>query len=146
MVEGFEWKCAECEFSLYGGVARLQVSDLALVSDARYPGRCILGLREHQEHCDTMSASTFIRFCRDAQVAAAAIRATTGCDRMNMFLLGNRTSHLHFHLVPRLLGSNDPPTPFEDPAPIDPLSPDDYERIGARVAEAIGNSRSGRSG
>ncbi len=41
------WACASCGFRMGEPIARLGVSELSLVSDRRFPGRCVLTLREH---------------------------------------------------------------------------------------------------
>lgn len=120
----FETVCNICGFHLFDCISSLSVSDLAFVDDNRYPGRCILGLRAHEELIDRLPSSQFTLLFSDVHQAARAIRLASGCDRVNVYLLGNREPHIHIHLVPRF---NDPegdfnPTHFEDKREKLPLS------------------------
>lgn len=112
----FEMECRICNFRLYHCIIALEVSTLAFVDDHRYPGRCILGLQEHAEAIDIISDDVYEKYMKDLREAVRAIRLATECDRVNVYLLGNREPHLHFHLVPRIgsFTNTTPPTHFED--------------------------------
>lgn len=127
----FETVCNICGFHLFDCISALSVSDLAFVDDNRYPGRCILGLREHEDLVDRLPPSQFTLLFSDVHKAARAIRAASGCDRVNVYLLGNREPHIHVHLVPRFSDSGNSfnPTHFEDKREQLPLSKKEKEAL-----------------
>jgi diadenosine tetraphosphate (Ap4A) HIT family hydrolase len=82
-------------------LAELKVSTLGLYDDARYPGRCLLVLQDHYDDMTTMPESLAVALLRDARLAAAAIQHAVNADRINYAVLGNKISHVHYHLIPR---------------------------------------------
>ena len=111
--ESPDYKCPECDFTLYIPVAEMDVTVLGLYSDSRFPGRCLLALKEHCEDLVDLSTQTVVRMYEDVRRAAAAIRKTTGAQRINYAVLGNVEPHLHFHLIPRAADSD--PLPGQPP-------------------------------
>lgn len=90
-----------CGFVLWQPIAQSEYSSLGLYDDARFPGRSILRLNEHQDSLERVPTSTLMGFMQDIQAAIAAIRGATGAARVNVAILGNRDPHVHAHLVPR---------------------------------------------
>lgn len=119
--------CLECGFELYAPVAALTVSDVGLYSDARYPGRLIVKLREHHEHLDAVPSELAAAFLRDVQHCARVLRAVDGIARVNVAVLGNKVPHVHTHVVPRRPGEhNFHRSPWEDALPREALSEADF--------------------
>ncbi|MEV7608817.1 hypothetical protein AB0N61_04980 [Microbacterium sp. NPDC089320] len=117
--------CRECEFVVAHPVGRLTVSRVGLFSDARFPGRSILSLRDHYD--DIADAPTEITelFQIDIQFASDIICRATGADRVDVALSVAGESHVHAHLVPRRRDRDPRPEqgPDEDPRPHQPLEP-----------------------
>lgn len=109
--------CSECGFDLWLPIAELSVSDLSLYSDGRFPGRSIVKLRDHWESIEDVPEDTLELFLRDIRSAMAAIRETTGSERVNLAILGNTVSHVHAHLIPRFPQDEEFPgsSPWDDP-------------------------------
>ena len=111
--------CETCGFELWLPIASLAVADLALYSDGRFPGRCILKLRAHSESLEDLSDELGLDFLRDVKLASVAIRRATGAARVNFAVLGNTVAHVHGHLIPRFPDSESKPgsSPWDDPRP-----------------------------
>ena len=112
--------CDVCGFELWQPVAELSVSVLGLYNDDRFPGRCILVLKDHREHWEDLDSGLLGEFASDSQRAVKAITTATGSIRVNLAILGNTDPHLHFHLIPR--NPNIEPNPKKSPWN-DPRSP-----------------------
>lgn len=105
--------CDQCGFSLWLPIMDLRSARLGLYDDARFPGRCILSLNQHYDLMEDVPAATFHQFMSDVQLVQVAIRIATGCDRVNLAVLGNRERHVHAHLIPRVSASE----PFPEDSP-----------------------------
>lgn len=134
-----KYRCNTCGFELYHPIAALPVSTLGLYDDARFPGRCLLVLREHEEHLDQLAPEIFDRLMADIRTAMRAIRRATGTPRLNVAILGNVEPHVHAHLVPRGGPSDDAPsrTPWDRPSPARPLDPGEIEALVQRIREGL---------
>lgn len=119
------YTCRTCQFAVAKPVGRLTVSRIGLLSDARFPGRSIVSLRDH--YADIADAPTAVAelFTADIHCAAGIIRRATGADRVDIALSGDADPHVHAHLIPRrrdrdpLQGSG----PWDDPGERRPLEP-----------------------
>ena len=117
------YACPTCGFSLWTPLAELGVSTLGLYDDVRFPGRCLLVLREHHDDLALVPAGLLRAYLDDVQRAGRAVREATGADRVNYAVLGNAQPHVHFHLVPRIKAGDPAPekAPWETPLPRGPL-------------------------
>ena len=95
------WACATCGFRLGEPIASLAASELCFVSDGRFPGRCVLTLREHATELFEASAPARRAFAEDMGRAARAIKLAVDAFKMNYEILGNTDAYLHAHLFPR---------------------------------------------
>jgi len=114
--------CGVCGFELWNPISptsALAVSELSLYDDARFAGRSILRLREHEESLDQLSPELASAFMADIQKVSRALRKVTGSERINVAILGNTVPHVHAHLIPRYAGDEQYPgkSPWDDPRP-----------------------------
>lgn len=118
-----QYTCNECGFDIWHPIRELQTSVLGLYDDRRFPGRCILSLKQHAEHYDEIAPNVWQTFSRDAQRAGKAIRMATKASRLNIALMGNVVPHLHFHIFPRHSDREPLPNrpPWEHPEESGPL-------------------------
>ncbi len=136
--------CRTCGFELRRPFAELPSSWLAIYSDARFPGRCILLLKQHYEHFDAVPGRIAEQFTRDMQAAGGAIMRATGALRMNYALLGNSEPHLHCHLIPRQIG--DPVVrepPWLHPERESPLTEARHVELEQAIRVALGATNRG---
>ena len=83
-------------------IACLKSSTLYLFADQRFRGYCLLIFDvRHEIALDKLSESEYLDFMSDLRLCAKSIRAVLSPDHMNLELLGNTSSHLHWHIVPR---------------------------------------------
>jgi diadenosine tetraphosphate (Ap4A) HIT family hydrolase len=117
--------CRECGFKLFLPIANLSLSTLALYDDHRFPGRCILSLRQHYGDLLDVPGGVLTWFMEDIRIAARAIQNATKCDRINYAILMNSVAHVHAHLIPRTYATDPIPNkaPWEHPEKAWPLSP-----------------------
>jgi len=82
-------------------LASLRQSVAILHKHQPFPGWCTLWLKDHCEHTDQLPRSRQLELWEDVADLARAIRAVTGCRRLNYENLGNVVPHVHWHLIPR---------------------------------------------
>ena len=127
--------CGTCAFTLCSHVTSLDVSEVGLYSDARYPGRMIVSLREHYDHLDEVPTDLVSKFTADVQQCSRVLRSLPGVARINVAVLGNQESHVHAHVIPRY--DTDPimtKAPWDGARPHLPLA--DSVRVGVVKALA----------
>lgn len=111
--------CTICGFELWNPIEAksLEITDLSLYDDARFPGRCILRLRQHEERLEQLDSVTATAFMADVQRAVRALSTVTGSERINVAILGNTVPHIHAHLIPRYPENESKPesSPWDDP-------------------------------
>lgn len=133
------YSCVSCKFSLFTPIAELGVSVLGLYDDARFPGRCLLVLRDHYDDLVDVPESLTSSFMSDAKRAARAIQAAVSADRINYAILGNAVPHVHAHLIPRTW-KNDPvpgKSPWNHPEAVTPLEADRKTRVILSILERL---------
>lgn len=133
------YSCGVCDFKVWLPVDELDVTVLGLYDDRRFPGRCLLVLKEHAEHLTDLDSQTTARLWEDAKTAARAICGATEASRINYAVLGNAEPHLHVHLVPRVPDSEPLPLrpPWEHPSPQRPLAPERLSMLITSIAAGL---------
>lgn len=139
------YTCASCGFSLWLPVAELKHSQLGLYDDARFPGRCLLVLKQHEERFEGLERDLMCAFVEEAQGVGKALRAATGCERVNLAVLGNAEPHVHFHLIPRYPRREPRPTksPWDDPRQKEGLAPTVRAELVAAIGQQVAVQRDG---
>src|SRR6476620_2322771 len=83
-------------------IGTLTISSLYLSKNQTYRGYSLLVFdARHVDRLDELSAAEWSAFSRDLFVANRAIHRAVQPDHMNVDLLGNVISHLHWHIFPR---------------------------------------------
>lgn len=123
--------CSRCGFGLWLPIMRMNESEIGLYSDSRFPGRCIVTMQDHFDHISDVPAFKLMTFMEEVQFSVEAIKAATGCERVNVAILGNAESHVHAHLVPRHPDREPRPNkaPWEDPRKKEQLTASEEERL-----------------
>jgi diadenosine tetraphosphate (Ap4A) HIT family hydrolase len=78
----------------------LELSDLRLMNDARYPWLLLVPRVEATEIVD-LAAQDRMRLLEEINEVAAALREATDCHKLNIAALGNVVRQLHVHIVAR---------------------------------------------
>lgn len=124
------YRCATCGFTLGEPIASLSVSDLCFVSDRRFPGRCVVVLREHATELFQLAPALLHAFADDLSTAAQAVAQAVEPLKINYEILGNVDPHVHCHLIPRRADEPKPKAPAW-------LHPDAQAGLDAAEADAI---------
>ena len=85
-------------------VAMLPLCELRLMDDARYPWLILVPRRAGVTEIADLTESEQAQLWREANQAAAALRAVAPCDKLNLGALGNIVRQLHLHVVARTEG------------------------------------------
>ena len=83
------YRCTQCGFDLRHPLWDFGTSVLGFADDDRFPGRCLLALREHYDHVDDVPGSLMTAYMTDVQAAGRAVRHAVRADRINYAALGN---------------------------------------------------------
>ncbi|MEW9623104.1 HIT domain-containing protein [Rhodanobacter geophilus] len=82
-------------------VATLPLCELRLMDDARYPWLVLVPRRAGVVEIADLAEAEQAQLWREANQAAAALRAVAPCDKLNLGALGNIVRQLHLHVVAR---------------------------------------------
>lgn len=101
-------------------VAPLAVSDLRLMDDARFPWLLLVPRRAGLAEIIDLDAADRALLFNEIVAVSEALKAVTGCHKLNVAALGNVVRQLHVHIIAR----------FET----DPAWPRPVWGVGERVA------------
>jgi diadenosine tetraphosphate (Ap4A) HIT family hydrolase len=114
-------------------------SALGLYNDDRFPGRCLLALRDHFDHFDEVPASLQAHLFNDAARVGHVLRSLGLATRVNYAVLGNVHSHVHVHIIPRG-GPKDLITgrpPWEHPLHVEPLADSEVALLSEKIRTGL---------
>ena len=74
---------------------------VVLVDDPDYPGFCRVVLERHVKEMTDLEPAERARLMNAVFATEAALRELLVPDKVNLASLGNVTSHLHWHVIPR---------------------------------------------
>lgn len=119
----------------------LRVSHVGLYDDARFPGRCLLALRDHHEDVTEIDTGVLQDFMLDLRDLTRAVKRVTGAPRVNVAVLGNAVPHVHWHAVPRLPDRESFPSqsPWNDPRPKAGLDAVELRRLRGSLVQELGH-------
>lgn len=79
-----------------------------VIGDYQYfYGYTLFLCKEHHTELFDLNMEFRMEFLREMSVVAEAVSRAFGADKINYELLGNKDSHLHWHLFPRRKGDLD---------------------------------------
>ena len=98
--------CMYCEKSeklmgIMTPVISFKYSDLYLLKDQFYRGRCVLALKDHKREVFEMTDDERNCFFSELAKVTKAIDSIYKPDKINYAVFGDEVSHFHFHLVPK---------------------------------------------
>jgi len=74
---------------------------VVLLNDADYPAYCRVELKEHVKEMTDLAPTERARTMKVVFAVESAIREVIQPDKINLASLGNKTPHLHWHIIPR---------------------------------------------
>lgn len=87
--------------SLMIKVADLSASELFLMRDQYYRGRCIVAFKEHCTELYEMSAEDRNAYFADVAKAAEIVKKLFSPGKINYGIYGDGMPHVHMHIVPK---------------------------------------------
>lgn len=134
------YTCDVCGFEVWIPLLDLDVSEVGLYSDARFPGRCVVVLTQHETEIENLPTSLAISFTQDVLTVGRAIKKAVGADKINYAVLGNTAPHLHAHVIPRVWSMDPIPekSPWQHPLPSSKLDPESERSVIERIKENLG--------
>lgn len=94
-------KCALCEPTPHEILWQDDFCRVVLLEDADYPGYCRIELLAHVKEMTDLPPPQRARLMKTVFVVELALRETMNPDKINLASLGNKTPHLHWHVIPR---------------------------------------------
>jgi diadenosine tetraphosphate (Ap4A) HIT family hydrolase len=74
---------------------------VVLLNDADYPAYCRVELVEHIKEMTDLAPLQRARMMRTVFAVETALREIFNPDKINLASLGNKTPHIHWHVIPR---------------------------------------------
>lgn len=72
-----------------------------LLNDADYPAYCRVELLEHVKEMTDLQPLQRARMMKTVFAVETAVREVVKPEKINLASLGNKTPHLHWHIIPR---------------------------------------------
>ncbi len=98
--------CFYCEKSdklneLMVKVIDLDYSDVYLIRNQNFPGRCVVAYKDHKRELFELGKQELIGFTEEVSLVTKVINDMFEADKMNYGIYGDGVPHLHYHLVPK---------------------------------------------
>lgn len=74
---------------------------VVLLNDKDYPAYCRVELLEHIKEMTDLLPLQRARMMKTVFAVELALREVTHADKINLASLGNKTPHVHWHVIPR---------------------------------------------
>ncbi len=118
-------------------LADLPLSRLVLMNDRRWPWLILVPRRAGLVELFDLAAEDRAQLDREAVGAAAALKRSTGAEKINVGALGNVVRQFHLHVVARSEGDPNWPGPVWGFGTRVPYDPSEAEALGARLLESL---------
>ena len=96
--------CALCAPSPHDTLWQDDFCRVVLLGDADYPAYCRVELLAHVKEMTDLPPADRARTMKVVFAVEAAIRDVIQPDKINLASLGNKTPHMHWHVLPRFEG------------------------------------------
>ncbi|WP_101908739.1 HIT family protein [Marasmitruncus massiliensis] len=85
-------------------ICSLEYSQVYLLKNQNYPGRCVVAFNRHKREIFELERKELHGFFDDVSTVAAAIQRLFFPDKLNYGIYGDIVSHFHCHIVPKTEG------------------------------------------
>ena len=128
-----ETNCMYCGHPARLGDFAVKIGELAcsivyLHLDKTYRGRCIVALKEHKEDIIELKSDQLNQYMAEVVKVAGIIKKVFNADKINYAIFGDKVSHVHFHIVPKIVGGPQWGSSFQ-------LVPDKFSAMGREEIE-----------
>ncbi|NOT14457.1 MAG: HIT family protein [Methylotenera sp.] len=93
--------CPLCQTSSYCTLWQDNFCRVVLLGDADYPAYCRVELLAHVKEMSDLPPHERAHMMKVVFAVETAIRGVIQPDKINLASLGNKTPHLHWHVIPR---------------------------------------------
>jgi diadenosine tetraphosphate (Ap4A) HIT family hydrolase len=93
--------CVLCQPSSHPILWQDEFCRVVLLNDTDYPGYCRVELLEHIKEMSDLASPQRVRMMKVVFAVETAIREIVLPDKINIASLGNKTPHIHWHVIPR---------------------------------------------
>ena len=93
--------CDLCRPSPHNTLWQDDFCRVVLLNDANYPAYCRVELLEHIKEMTDLLPQQRARVMKTVFAVELALREVTQADKINLASLGNKTPHMHWHVIPR---------------------------------------------
>jgi diadenosine tetraphosphate (Ap4A) HIT family hydrolase len=118
-------------------VARLDLSDLRLMNDARFAWLLLVPRRAGMAEIIDLPKPGRALLFEEIVTVATALRTATGCEKLNIAALGNQVRQLHVHIVARFSGDAAWPGPVWGTGPAVAYGDEPRDRLIAELSAAL---------
>lgn len=98
VVEGV---CALCTPTPHAALWQDEFCRVVLLNDEDYPAYCRVELNAHVKEMTDLPPIDRARAMKTVFAVELAIREVLNPDKINLASLGNKTPHIHWHVIPR---------------------------------------------
>jgi diadenosine tetraphosphate (Ap4A) HIT family hydrolase len=116
---------------------RLALSDVLLMNDARFPWLILVPRRHNMAEIIDLEGADRARLMDEIALAATALKAVTGCHKLNVGALGNAVRQLHVHVIARNTDDAAWPRPVWGVGEAVAYRPEDRHRLLARIKAEV---------
>jgi diadenosine tetraphosphate (Ap4A) HIT family hydrolase len=110
-------------------VGDLPLARLLLMEDANYPWAILVPRRPGAVELIDLAAADQAQLTREIAAVGTALRAATGCDKLNVAALGNVVAQLHVHVIARFRDDAAWPRPVWGAVPARAYAADARQRL-----------------
>ena len=93
--------CPLCQSSLHETLWQDDFCRVVLLHDADYPAYCRVELIAHVKEMTDLEPLNRERLMKIVFAVESAVREVIAPDKINLASLGNKTPHVHWHIIPR---------------------------------------------
>lgn len=93
--------CALCQPSPHPVLWQDDFCRVVLLEDKDYPAYCRVELLEHVKEMTDLTPADRARMMKVVFGVESAVREVIQPDKINLASLGNKTPHMHWHVIPR---------------------------------------------
>ena len=115
----------------------LPICALRLMRDSRYPWLILVPRRTGMIELIDLSPAERHGVMDEIALASEALKAETGCLKLNVAAIGNMVRQLHIHVVARVEGDDAWPGPVWGKHPALPYPPGEAERLAKALASRL---------
>ena len=119
-------------------VGDLALARVLLMNDANYPWLILVPRRDGASEIVDLTDDEQAQLTRDIALASRALKAGTGCDKLNVAAIGNVVPQLHVHVVARRRDDAAWPKPVWGAVLPMPYAPAARDALIARLHDAFG--------